>query len=171
MGGSVLCEQRLHFRCVSCRAKSSLYRQPFNFLSCMRKIRHAIRKQNQSSGLSLNGASFAGITLLRYARLTQCSKPVKNGRKPVFKFIRPDFWTNLNGCRQRLLFARQLTQRKCGLCSQGRGNGESIKFQLIWWNQFVIYVREEEEKGAGLGEVHGYSSSPLLISKISYICS
>ena len=25
----------------------------------------------------------------------------------------------LNGCRQRLLFARQLTQRKCSLCSQG----------------------------------------------------
>ena len=27
------------------RAKSSLCRQPFNFLSFMRKIRHAIRKQ------------------------------------------------------------------------------------------------------------------------------
>ena len=26
------CEQRLHFRCVSCRAKSSLYRQPFKFV-------------------------------------------------------------------------------------------------------------------------------------------
>ena len=25
----------------------------------------------------------------------------------------------MNGCRQRLLFARQLTQRKCSLCSQG----------------------------------------------------
>ena len=39
-------EQRLHFRCVSWRAKSSLCRQPFNFLSCMREIRHTIRKQN-----------------------------------------------------------------------------------------------------------------------------
>ena len=39
------CEQRLHFRGMSWRAKSSLCRQPFNFLSCMRKIRHAIRKQ------------------------------------------------------------------------------------------------------------------------------
>ena len=38
------CEQRLH--CVSWRAKSSLRRQPFNFLSYMREIRHAIRKQN-----------------------------------------------------------------------------------------------------------------------------
>ena len=39
------CERRLHFRGMSWRAKSSLCRQPFNFLSCMRKIRHAIRKQ------------------------------------------------------------------------------------------------------------------------------
>ena len=39
------CEQRLHFRGMSWRAKSSLCRQPFTFLSCMRKIRHAIRKQ------------------------------------------------------------------------------------------------------------------------------
>ena len=43
---SVSCEQRLNFRCVSWRAKSSLCRQPFNFLSCMRETRHAIRKQN-----------------------------------------------------------------------------------------------------------------------------
>ena len=33
------------FADMSWRAKSSLCRQPFNFLSCMRKIRHAIRKQ------------------------------------------------------------------------------------------------------------------------------
>ena len=39
------CEQRPHFRGMSWRAKSSLCRQLFNFLSCMRKIRHAIRKQ------------------------------------------------------------------------------------------------------------------------------
>ena len=39
-------EQRIHFRCMSWRAKRSLCRQPFNFLSCMREIRHAIRKQN-----------------------------------------------------------------------------------------------------------------------------
>ena len=42
----VPCEQRLHFRCVSWRANSSLCLQPFNFLSCMREIRHAIPKQN-----------------------------------------------------------------------------------------------------------------------------
>ena len=42
---SIPCEQKLHSRGMSWRAKSSLCRQPFNFLSCMRKIRHAIRKQ------------------------------------------------------------------------------------------------------------------------------
>ena len=54
------------------------------------------------------------------ARLTQCSKPVKKKKNPVFfRFIRPDFWTDLNGCRQRLLFACHLALRKCSLCSQG----------------------------------------------------
>ena len=42
----VPCEHRLHFLCVSWRAKSSLCPQPFNFLSCMREIPHAIRKEN-----------------------------------------------------------------------------------------------------------------------------
>ena len=42
----VPCEQRLHFRWVSCRAKSSLCWQLFYFLSCMREICHAIHKQN-----------------------------------------------------------------------------------------------------------------------------
>ena len=41
----VPCEQRLYFRCVSWRAKSSLCWQPFNFLSCMREIPHAIRSK------------------------------------------------------------------------------------------------------------------------------
>ena len=41
------CEQRLHFRGMSFwRAKSSLCRQPFKFLSRMRETRHVIRKQN-----------------------------------------------------------------------------------------------------------------------------
>jgi len=42
-------EQRLHFRAMSWRAKSSPCRQPFNFLSCMRKIRHAIRNSLASN--------------------------------------------------------------------------------------------------------------------------
>ena len=40
-------EQWLHFGRVSWRAKSSLYQQLFNFLSCMREIHHAICKQNK----------------------------------------------------------------------------------------------------------------------------
>ena len=40
---SLPCEQR--FRGMKWRAKSSLCWQPFKFLSCMRKIRHAIRQQ------------------------------------------------------------------------------------------------------------------------------
>ena len=50
---------RLHFRGMSWRAKSSLCRQPFSFLSCMRKIRHAIRKQLVRQIC----VSFAGIKL------------------------------------------------------------------------------------------------------------
>ena len=42
---SLPCEQRLHFRGMNWRAKSSLCRQLFNLPSCMREIRHAIRKQ------------------------------------------------------------------------------------------------------------------------------
>ena len=78
-------EQRLHFRCVSCRAKSSLCWQPFNFLSCLREIHHAICKENLSSGLSSNGASFAGIKKMRQLwSATQDSHNAVNRKKPVF---------------------------------------------------------------------------------------
>ena len=116
-------QQRLHFCCVSCWVKSSLCQEPFNFLLCMRGICHVIRKKNLLSGLLSNGASFAGIkkivtTLICYARLMQDSRNALNrsrtGKKLRFlKFIRPHFWTDLNGCRQRLLFAWQLTQQNC----------------------------------------------------------
>ena len=43
------------------RAKSSLCRQPFNFLSCMRKIRHAIRKELVRQMC----VSFAGIKIAK----------------------------------------------------------------------------------------------------------
>ena len=42
----------------------------------------------------------------------------------------------LNGCWQRLLFARQLTQRKCSLCSQGT---MVVKMSLRTWI-FVISI-------------------------------
>ena len=58
---TVPCEQRLHFRDTSWRVKSSHCRQPFNFLSCMRKIRHAIRKQLVREIC----VSFAGIKLAK----------------------------------------------------------------------------------------------------------
>ena len=74
----------------------------------------------------INRPSFGGIKKLRQLwSATQDSRNPLNrsrtGKNPVFfTFIRPDFWTDLNGCRQRLLFTRQLTQRKCSLCSQGK---------------------------------------------------
>ena len=47
---------------------------------------------------------------------------VQAGREQVktcfLKFIRPGFWTDLNSCRQWLLFARHLISRKSSLCSQ-----------------------------------------------------
>ena len=43
----------------------------------------------------------------------------RKGKNPFFKFIRPGFWTDLNSCRQRLLFVRHLIPRKSSLCSQG----------------------------------------------------
>ena len=61
----------------------------------------------------------------------QCSKLVKNRKKnSFFLFIHLHFWTDLNGCQQRLLYAQQLTQRKCGLCLQGNSvntlNAENV---------------------------------------------
>ena len=40
----------------------------------------------------------------------------------------------LNGCRQRLLFARQLTQRKCSPCSQG-----TVRQELQPQNESIIH--------------------------------
>ena len=58
---SVPREQRLHFRGMRWRAKSSLCRQPFNFLSCIRKIHHVIRKQLVRQIC----VSFAGIKIAK----------------------------------------------------------------------------------------------------------
>ena len=71
----------------------------------------------------------------------QSSTPVKTGKNRFFRFICPDFWTDLNGCQQRLLFTRQLTQEKCSLCSQGtmvstrEFNVDLIGHSLIWPKQ------------------------------------
>ena len=76
--------------------------------------RQACSQMARVSGKELRQVwSTAQYSRKTLARLMQCSKPVKNRKKTVFLFIRPDFWTDLNGCRQRLLFARQLIHRKC----------------------------------------------------------
>ena len=109
------------------RAKSSLCRQPLptTVQFFIVYARNSLRDSHSSSGFPPNGASFVVIKKLR--KLWSATQDSRNalsrsraGKKPAFWFIRPDFWTALKGCRQRLLFARQLTQRKCSLCSQGR---------------------------------------------------
>ena len=130
-GKHLPCEQRLHFRSVTSRAKSSLCWQPFNFLTCMGEIRHAIHKQNQSSaGLSSNGTSFAGIKKIAttlifcYARRTQDSRNALNwsrtGKTQFFnlfvQFSR-QIWTVVG----RGYFSHnRLTQRKCSLSQGGK---------------------------------------------------
>ena len=89
---SLPCEQRLHFRGMSWRAKSSLCRQPFNFLSCMRKIRHAIRKQLVRQIC----VSFAGIKIAK----TTCEQISSNFcfvflLCPSVKFPRIVFWESI----------------------------------------------------------------------------
>ena len=89
------------------------------------------------------GNNKIALTLICYAKLTQCSKLVKNRKNPVFKFIRADFWTDLNGCRQRLLFARQLTQRKCSLCSQ-QGKELVSAGQRMWSVPMQVKLKRTE---------------------------
>ena len=96
--------------------------------------------------LSSNGASFMGIKKLQQlwsATQDSCNplNQLKTGKNPFFRFICPDFWTDLNGCRQRLLFTWQLAQQKCSLCSQGtmvstrEFNVNLIGHSLIWPKQ------------------------------------
>ena len=53
----------------------------------------------------------------------------------------------LNGCQQRLLFARQLTQRKCSLSARSRVTQsmtltvESLK--ELWAKEFLPNIRKE----------------------------
>ena len=73
-----------------------------------------------------------GAVMVSVHSLTQDSRNALNRSRTrktrFFKFIRPDFWTDLNGCRQRLLFERQLIPRKCSLCSQGTQKYMSLIF-------------------------------------------
>ena len=85
--------------------------------ACAKFITRLASKINSMSGLSSHGMSFEGIkkittTLICYAKLMQCSKPVKNRTKTVLIYS-----DGLKCCQQKLLFACQLVQRKCSLCS------------------------------------------------------
>ena len=108
---------------MSCCAKSSLCQQQFNFLlsnsSSDSQAQLIVRSVVKWRKFCRNKKIVT--TVIYYARLTQCSEPFKKREKTIFflKFISPDFWTDLNGCQQWLLFARQLTQQKCCLSSQG----------------------------------------------------
>ena len=86
------CEQRQHLRCASWLAKSSLCRRPFNFLSCRRKICHnyyqllivrCVVKRREFRGNKKN-CDNSDLLHKTLARLAQCSKPVKNRKKPIF---------------------------------------------------------------------------------------
>ena len=100
--------------------RSIFYRACAKFVTRFaRKINHQVCRQMARVLREWNNCNNSDLLRKTHARLTQCSKPVKNWKKPVFLFIRLDFWTDLNSCRERLLFARQLRQRKCSLCSQG----------------------------------------------------
>ena len=78
----------------------------------------------------------------------------------------------LNGCRQRLLFARQLTQRKCGLCSQGivrqelQPQNESVIHQPIplvpcHWELWGIWSRFRRAGSWGGGVIFWYYTQEL----------
>ena len=149
------------------------------YRACAKFVTRFASKINRH-GLSSNGASFAGIkkiatTLICYARLTQCSKPVKHRKNPFFYLFRPDFWTDLNGCRQRLLFTRQLTQQKCSLCSQGtyigvrgRGSNPIIFYSKLDWP----ITREGGGGGGGGGLIRDslrYLSCLEVSRKITYV--
>ena len=121
------CEQRLHFRCVSCHGKSSLCQKPF--------------KSVQKSGwINLKNWFFPVLGRFKSLRESCMSLMSQVRVDAIFLFLqnspidnRSDYWFSLriawqilhmhnrklNGCQQRLLFACQLTQGKCSLCLKG----------------------------------------------------
>ena len=121
------CEQRLHFCCVSCHAKSSLCQKPF--------------KSVQKSGwINFKNGFFPVLGRFKSLRESCMSLMSQVRVDTIFLFPqnspfdnRSDYWFSLriawqilhmhnrklNGCQQRLLFACQLTQGKCSLCLKG----------------------------------------------------
>ena len=123
---SVPSEQRLHFRCVSWRAKSSLFRQPFNSIQ---KWSGRINEKNEFFPVldrfrALRKSCVADQKLSQFFYIPAKLAPFDDRHDDYFCLriawrISRMHDRKLNGCRQRLLFARQLTQRKSSLCSQG----------------------------------------------------
>ena len=59
----------------------------------------------------------------------QCSKLVKNRKKPVFfLFIHPDFWTDLKWLLAEATFRTPAHTAKCSFCSQGTTTHAEYKF-------------------------------------------
>ena len=78
---------------------------------------------NRDTVSSVYDAMHDGAIMVSVHSLTQDSQMFQASREQVktcffFKFIRPGFWTDLNSCRQWLLFVRHLISRKSSLCSQ-----------------------------------------------------
>ena len=121
------CEQRLHFRFVSCHGKSSLCQKPF--------------KSVQKSGwINVKNGFFPVLGRFKSLRESCMSLMSQVRVDEIFLFPqnspfdnRSDYWFSLriawqilhmhnrklNSCQQRLLFACQLTQGKCSLCLKG----------------------------------------------------
>ena len=122
---SVPCEQRLHFRCVSWRAKSSLCRKPFKSVQKYGQI----NKKNGFCPLLdwFRALCESCVNLVQQIRVNTIFLFLQNSRHLMTDLTinfacesRDEFRDRkLNGCRQRLLFTQQLTQQKCSLCSQG----------------------------------------------------
>ena len=78
-------------------------------------------------------------TLICYIRLMQDSHNALNWlrtvKNPFFKFIHPDFWTDLNSFRQRLLFVRQLNSEKV---ASARRVGLNQNLKKTWKGLFQI---------------------------------
>ena len=102
--------------------RSIFYRECAKFVTRLaRKINPQVCRQMTRVSRELK--KMRQLLSATYARLTLDSRNALNrsrtGKTCFFQFIRQYFSTDLNGCRQRLRFALQLTQCKCSLCSHG----------------------------------------------------
>ena len=143
------------------------------YRACAKFVTRFASKINRH-GLSSNGASFAGIkkiatTLICYARLTQCSKPVKHRKNPFFYLF-----VQISGRIWTVVGRGYFSHEKCSLCSQGtyigvRGRG---------YNPIIFYSKLDwpitrEGGGGGVGglirDSLRYLSCLEVSRKITYV--